>query len=1055
MKTSIWRKIWFAVFLLFGLGRAASAQSMGTINGRVTDPAGALIPGATVTATNAGTGVARTTVSGSDGLFTISELIPGTYDVTVDKTGFAKTEKKGSTLVTGTTLTLDFALGVAGTAERVEVTTEAPMVDLTQSVVSGTLQTSEVQNLPILNRNFSGLVTLIPGARPTAAATNVKVAEGGGIGFGGSAGRAGAAQVDGSVFRDDENGGTLFNLTLEGVQEFNVISHDYPAQYGQSSGGIVLITTKSGTNQFHGSAFAFGRSQAMTAIDYFSDPANGGLGKPPYDREQYGGSFGGPILKDKLFGFGAIERLQEDLEALFPASDYQDAVLVKNTLSAYSVAQCPYCALVGNAIVTSPYVPESFGIWYGSGRVDYQINPKQSLFVRWLRERDNNVNDVLEGSAGTPHPDIDPNGSNTSDIVKGDNLVLSETWLINNRTVNTASVTGGHYSAGQSCHCTLTGPNLIWRNITFADITVGETQGSVPQRMFEVPIQFKDDVAYEKGNHALKMGGEFITYPYLGFYLGNNPGGTTFSANASTIINNTNGLYPQGILTPGAMSSMAVSTIAYGGAPAFAAVQGGKEWAAYVQDDWKVRNNLTLNLGIRYGMSINFMNESTQNSNRALQLLKAIGSPFGKDVQTPTHDYSPRFGFVWNPDGKGKNVLRGSFGIYFDEALGANQLSVGPEAQPTLNNIVSTYTNSTVGIGAKGSIPSEVYGTSPIPTGPTVGATSYTAGSSSTATWLAPDDTDPYNEQTHVGYTRQLTSSTVLSADFTHILGLHEFRVELINPDESVNGVLSPWDPNAASYNTCGLTGTWRRLECAFRAAGVANNTIGTVNLETSGSRSIYDELDVHFEQRSRRATLQATYTYSSAYGWGGIAAGTASGGSIASEVPFQWIGAGEWGPTASDERNRAVISGVVNVPWGINVSPIFQVASARPYSCTAGSDYLGTGLSSVERCKIDSNGNPVALTSTSAVGIAPINYLRGQPTLNLDARVTKIQKFGERLTANFFAEFYNITNRANFGNQYQGSFTSATFEKPTGYLNGGVSLPTSRQLQLGARFTF
>ena len=175
--------------------------------------------------------------------------------------------------------------------------------------------------------------------------------------------------------------------------------------------------------------------------------------------------------------------------------------------------------------------------------------------------------------------------------------------------------------------------------------------------------------------------------------------------------------------------------------------------------------------------------------------------------------------------------------------------------------------------------------------------------------------------------------------------------------------------------------------------------------------------------------------------------------------IPFQWDTPSEWGPSVTDERNRGVISAVVNLPWAITASPVFQAASSRPYQCAAGSDWTGSGgaasgAAAIIRCWVDSSGKPVA-ANTAGASPATMNFLRGTPTWNLDTRVTKIIKIGERLKVNVFAEFYNITNKANFGNNYINNFSSAAFRQPAGYLNNGFSLPTSRQLQLGARFIF
>src|ERR1700690_926724 len=203
----------------------------------------------------------------------------------------------------------------------------------------------------------------------------------------------------------------------------------------------------------------------MTALDYFSKPANGGFGKPPYTRDEFGGSIGGPIKKDKLFFFGALENLRLNQALVQPSSVYNEAVLLKNNLS--SLTSCPICMTVGNSIVPSATLPETIRDWQSSIRGDYQISDKHSLFGRWERERIDTFDDILQTLGGVPHPDIDPTGSNVYDPVRGDNVVLSWTWLVSNKSLNTLAVAGTHFYEFQFCNCNLTGAALEYRNMIF------------------------------------------------------------------------------------------------------------------------------------------------------------------------------------------------------------------------------------------------------------------------------------------------------------------------------------------------------------------------------------------------------------------------------------------------------------------------------------------------------------------------------------------------------------------------------------------------------------
>jgi hypothetical protein len=240
---------------------------------------------------------------------------------------------------------------------------------------------------------------------------------------------------------------------------------------------------------------------------------------------------------------------------------------------------------------------------------------------------------------------------------------------------------------------------------------------------------------------------------------------------------------------------------------------------------------------------------------------------------------------------------------------------------------------------------------------------------------------------------------------------------------------------------------------------------LAAINISGSNDRSQYNELIIHFEHRSNRAAFQASYTYAQGYGFGGTASGITSGaGSTpAPQNLDQPFGPGEWGPVAADERHRIVLSGVFTLPWGLQVSPIFQAASARPYNLTAGKDCNGDGQTNDRAYISNTTGAIVACTpgvGAGALAGAPagstqvsINSQRGDAIYDLDARFTKFFTLGkENRKLGLFAELYNITNHTNFGNLYNGNASSALFKTPTGYLAG---LPSSRQLQLGARFTF
>ena len=1039
MKKSVLTILLFAVTEAFMF-----AQSTGTISGTATDASGSIVPKAKVTATNTSTGVSRDTETNSAGLYGFPGLIPGTYDVKIDHSGFASSTKR-VTLLADTTLTVDFALGIGSVSQQVEVSGgEAVLVQTTQSEVSASVNSTEVQNLPMLNRNFTGLVTLVPGARPAPAVNSNKVGFGGGIAVGGGTGRNVQMSVDGLDNRDDVIGGPLFNFTIEGIGEFRVLNHQFGAQYGRTNGSVVLVINKSGGNAFHGTAFAYGRNDAMTATDYFSELS--GLGKPPYDRQQYGGSIGGPLKKDKLFFFGAIERIQENRTLTFSPNALNQATILKQALT--SLTSCATCVQVGKAIVPTGSVPQTVRDLLYTVKGDYQINKSHSFFIRAAQQRLNNFDDLLVLPGGLPHPDLDPTGSNITDRGQAFSVAGSETWLISPTALNTFAVQGNHMLTSQTCDCGPAGPYWAFRNLQFPSIQVGIPQNGANQDFYQDKIQFKDDLAYQVGRHALKFGGDFGIYPNIGLALGgaggNTQGAINFFEDPSVIVSNT-AKYPQGFLTPGAVSSITVGTVMLGGPAGRSDTQGQKQMGAYINDDWRISPRLTLNLGLRYDFNLNWYNQREYANSRTYLALKAINNSFGVLPQTPKTDFSPRFGLAWDVTGAGTNILRAGFGVFFDQYLVVGGQSVALQEKPTLDNLASTFTNTAVGAGQLASF---VYGISALPAGPTPGLTQLRPGASTSGNWIG-SMRDPRNLQFHIGFTHAFTSNTVISIDGTHILGLHEGRQLQINPIEGA------WDPNAAAYNTCGAAPGYRRLQCAFQSALGDPRILGPITIWSYSNRSQYDDLIFNFQRRAGRVTFQASYTLASARAWGGAFGGSGGGTGIAnSQNPDQAFGPGEWGPSVADERHRVVLSGVFDLPWGIQASPIFQGSSARPYNLTAGRDCNGDGQTN-DRAFLNANGTPAGCGAPGAAQVS-VNGQRGQPTYNLDARLTKFFNLRkETLKLGVFGEFYNLTNRANFGNAYNGNASSATFRQPNAFLANGLALPTSRQLQLGARFIF
>ena len=339
--------------------------------------------------------------------------------------------------------------------------------------------------------------------------------------------------------------------------------------------------------------------------------------------------------------------------------------------------------------------------------------------------------------------------------------------------------------------------------------------------------------------------------------------------------------------------------------------------------------------------------------------------------------------------------------------------------------------------------------TTPVVPFPTAPLTQLPFNANAAVTILAPETRNPYNIQENVGFTRALTANTTISSDYTHILGQHETRSQEINPIENA------WDPTDADKHIPWGT---RRYAPAFAAAFPGQpNLLGSITMYETNNLSKYDELATQIVHHGSRVSLQASYTLMYARAYGGIVSGALGGGQApkaagSQDTPFL---PQEWGPAAIDERHRVVLSAVINLPKGFQISPIMQAASARPYTAIQGQDLNGDGSNTDFWIDPSKPGNPTTTcgcnTSINGTQVG-INSLRGSPTFDLDTRITKSIKFSERMNLGLFVELYNITNRANFGNYYVGNSRATNFQQPFSYLLG---FPTSRQLQLGARFSF
>ena len=1009
-----------SLFLCFNANRlSAQLTATATLQGTVTDKSGAVIPSAQVRISNHETGAVRTENSNASGVYVFNLLPAGHYDVQVTMTGFTTGVYSNVELFVARTTTIDALLTPSAQSQTVTVESSGTaLVDLQKTDVSLPITPTEVDNMPLNGRDFVNLAILAPGARPVPSYDPTK-ARIGVFATNGSSGRNVNVTVNGIDDKDNSVGGPVMQLPLEAVEEFNISTQRFSAANGRSEGAAVNLITKSGTNQIHGSLFFQDEDSAFETVNYFEQTAHGGNGqKAPFSRQQFGGSVGGPIKKDKTFVFFAIERerVQTSIDTL--GLSYTNA----QALAAISL---PYGLKVDPVeTIAQPYYD-----WRYNGRIDHRINEKNTVFFSYSNQHNNGLNDQATSTS---------DGSQTN-FTTNQLLLSNFSW----NSVLTPTLVNS-FTAGYQYWNNLINANTFVPNLAFPDLSAG-TNPNVPQQTYQRKWQFKDDVAWTKGTHSLKFGVDYLWEPILGGFFVTDPTPVlSFFDDPTTILSNKTE-YPEGLQTPGAIQTITEATT---GNAYFA--EHNKMFGVYAQDDWKVNRRLTLNLGLRWDKDFNLNGGAIEANARAFQELAAIHSPWAS--HTPTNenkDFSPRIGLAWDLTGSGKHVVRAGYGLYYGQIFQNITLFMEQQANASLFSTV-TYTNSVAPgttSGTSATLPSGEllqnfrFGLDPIPPQLPGGAQLPTGA---TGRIIDPNYHNPYSEQFNGGYSWQVTSDSVIEAEYIHELGLNESKSLVVNPE--INGV--------------------RNTTAPFTALGLP--VLGEIQDYSSIGRSRYDAMNLSYRRRmSKNISLNASYVLSRALAYNGNSA--AFGNGPTNEL--NWFMPSDLGPTPSDESHRIFISGVINLPLKITFSPIMQWATGRPYSTLEGvNDTFGFGGGQGSTHTVVLTSDPSNLLATKGYSstqlVSCINAgtceqvgydnLRGADFFQLDSRFGRFFNIKERGKLEIFFQAFDLTNHANFGNSYGTNIRTSTFMTPTAFIaNSSSIIPKSFTGEFGARFSF
>ena len=1065
----------------------------GTISGTVVDTSGRVIPNCSIAITNSATGISRNVTTNTDGLYNAPNLQAGSYDLSFAARGFKTEVRRNIALTVGAAQVLDMTMSVGATVETVQVQTEAPAVELASSDIGAVVNATTVRELPLNGRSWTDLAELQPGVN--AIQTQPSFAAGtdrGNRGFGQQLTISGARpqqnnyRLDGVSLNDYANGapGSVLggNLGVDAIQEFSVLTSNYSAEYGKTSGGVVNAITRSGTNQIHGSAYEFLRNNHLDARNFFDDPA---AATPPFKRNQFGGAIGGPILKSRTFFFADYEGIRQSKGITSFTTVPSEAARNGDLCSSPDNPDNPCTPFHVNvdpsaqAYFTFYHPPGSpqpgsngdIGIFTFAGqqvvnenfftaRVDHKLSEKDNLFGTYMFDK-------------TPYSSPDGLNNVLFDTLTSRQFVaIEETHIFTPSFANSIRIGGNHEAvnnnqslkainsdasrtdlgAGGTAFAGRAASQVFMEGITPFTGGIG---GSPTYFYHWNSVQLYDDAFWTKGTHSIRCGGAFERM-MLNVLADTDPNGIWHFNTLQDFLTNNPTKFQGGIASTLSPRNLRQSL-----------------FGLYLQDDWRIRPNLTLNLGLRYEMSTvpTEKDGKIANLRNLTDPLPACGkvvtggcSGAGAFFSNPTlHNFEPRIGFAWDPLSNGKTAVRGGIGLFDVQPLLYQFILLTTQAAPFFSYTSISASDPTL------PVPLKFFTVDP----------SDISDNTLRSTYVQHPKRD-YVMQWNLNVQQQLTPSLAAMVAYVGSRGVHQpFRVDeadLVLPTKTTAGYVWPYDHNLPLPPDGPFGGPLDPL----------NTNFGSIRAMFYEGHSYYNALEAQLAKRmSHGFQVQGTFTWGKSMD---TSSATGAGDSFSNSISsLHWFDLSlSRGLSDFNVGRTLVVNGTWELPspksasslargalGGWQLGLIFTASDGIPFSPTwgTGSDPANTNSSDDwafpnrlggPGCKTLTNpGNPNNYIKTEcfAVPTAPDmafwnancdpyppsiqpsdpalppvqaqfplcynlrgnagrNILIGPGVTELDFSVFKnnyIKRISERFNVQFRAEIFNILNHANF----------------------------------------